>query len=301
MPVLNWNDLRFVLTVARCQSLAGAARRLKVNESTVGRRVAEAERRLGARLFERSLGAFHPTEAGQTVVAGAERVELEVQAVAAAVSGADRLAAGAVRLTSVPIVVNRVLVPALPQLLRDHPQLRVELIAEPRDLSLTKREADIALRLARPHKDLRAIARRIGRLDYAVYGPSRKTRKPLPWITYEDAMANLPQWRYMAERPVRDRDTPPPVTVNDAEAILQSVKAGLGKSLLPVAIADREPGLARLDSNPPPLSRELCLMVHPELRNLTRIRVVVDWLVSVVDRFLDGQSMGAESEPKRSL
>ena len=294
MQGLNWNDLRFVLAVARCQSLAGAARRLGVNESTVGRRVAEAEQRLGARLFERSLGLFQPTEAGHAVVAGAERVELEVQAVEAATSGADRLAAGAVRLTSVPIVVNRVLVPALPQLLRDHPQLRVELIAEPRDLSLTKREADIALRLARPRKDVRAVARRIGRLDYGVYGPSRKKAEALPWITYEDDMANLPQWRYMAERPVRDRDTPPPVTVNDAEAIIQSVKAGLGKSLLPVAIADREPGLVRLSGDPPPLSRELWLMVHPELRNLTRIRVVVDWLVSAVDRFLVGQTLSAE-------
>ena len=72
MQGLNWNDLRFVLAVARSQSLAGAARRLGVNESTVGRRVAEAEQRFGARLFERSLGAFHPTEAGQTVIAGAE-------------------------------------------------------------------------------------------------------------------------------------------------------------------------------------------------------------------------------------
>jgi DNA-binding transcriptional LysR family regulator len=280
--------------VARCQSLAGAARRLGVNESTVGRRLAEAERRLGARLFERSLGACQPTEAGRAVVAGAEHVELEVQAVETAISGADRLAAGAVRLTSVPIVVNRVLVPALPKLLREHPQLRVELIAEPRDLSLTKREADIALRLARPRKGVRAIARRIGRLDYAVYGPSRKRTKPLPWITYEDDMANLPQWRYMAERPVGDRAAPPAVTVNDAEAILQSVKAGLGKSLLPVAIADKEPGLVRLTSDPPPLSRELWLMVHPELRNLTRISVVVDWLVAVVGEYLEGQSIGAE-------
>jgi DNA-binding transcriptional LysR family regulator len=294
MQGLNWNDLRFVLAVARSQSLAGAARRLGVNESTVGRRLAAAEQRLGARIFERSLGAFQPTEAGQAVVAGAERVELEVQAVEAAISGADRLAAGLVRLTSVPIVVNRVLVPALPRLLRAHPQLRVELIAEPRDLSLTKREADIALRLARPNKDLRAVARRIGRLDYGVYGPARKRRAPLPWITYEDEMANLPQVGYMAARPVRDRDAPPPVTVNDAEAILQSVKAGLGKSLLPVAIAEREPGLVRLNGDPPPLSRELWLMVHPDLRNLTRISVVVDWLVSVADEVLGGRAMGGE-------
>lgn len=284
MQELNWNDLRFVLAVARSRSLVGAAQQLGVNESTVGRRITEAEQRLGARLFERGPGNFQPTEAGHTVVAGAERVELEVQALESAISGADKLAAGVVRLTSVPMIVNRVLVPALPQLLGNHPQLRVELIAEPRDLSLTKREADIALRLARPRQDVRAAARRIGQLEYAVYGPSRKKTEPLPWVTYEDRMADLPQWRYMAARPIHDRDTPPPVTVNDAEAIIQSVKAGLGKSLLPVAIADRESGLVRL-AGPPPLSRELWLMVHPELRDLVRIRVVVDWLVSVIDQF----------------
>lgn len=281
MPALNWNDLRHVLAVSRCQSLAAAARRLGVNESTVGRRVALAEQRLGARLFERSHGAFHPTEAGQAAIASAERVELEIQAVETAISGADRIAAGTVRVTSVPIIVNRVLMPGLPRLLRDHPQLRIELVAEPRDLSLTKREADIAVRLARPRDDVRAFARRIGRLDYAVYAPSN-TKTPtdaLPWITYDDSMADLPQWRWMAERSDR---APPPVAVNDAEAILQGVKAGLGKSLLPTAIADGEPGLARHPSDAPPLSRELWLMVHPELRDLTRIRVVMDWLVGIV-------------------
>ncbi len=283
MQDLDWNDLRFVLAVVRSQSLAGAARRLGVNESTVGRRIARAERRLGARLFERSQGQLHPTEAGAAVVAGAERVELEVQALEGAVSGADRLAAGTVRVTSVPIVVNRLLVPALPPLLSAHPQLEVELIAEPRDLSLTKREADIALRLARPQKELRAVARRVGRLDYAVYGPRRKSRKALPWITFEDGMADLPQWRWIAERASRDGERSAPVFVNDAEAILQSVNAGLGRSLLPVAIADREPGLVRLEAGPPPLSRELWLMVHPELRELTRMRVVMDWLASLAD------------------
>ncbi|MDH3597181.1 MAG: LysR family transcriptional regulator, partial [Rhodospirillales bacterium] len=288
MQSLNWNDLRFVLAVARTRSLAGAARRLGVNDTTVARRIAQAEQRLGAHLFERNLGILHPTEAGAAVVAGAERVELEVQALESAVSGADGLAAGSVRVTSVPIMVNRVLVPALPRLLRNHPQLRVELIAEPRDLSLTKREADIALRLARPRTEGRAIARRIGQLDFAVYEPSRKGTEPLPWITYDDTMADLPQGRWIAERAIRDRQAPPQVMVNDAEAIFQSVKAGLGRSLLPTFVGDREPGLARHSDAPAPLSRELWLMVHPELRELARIRVVMDWLVSVIDQIRGG-------------
>ena len=289
---LNWNDLRFLLALARSSSLAGAARRLAVNESTVARRLAEAEARLGARLFERSLGAFSPTEAGRAALAGAERVEREVQAVEAAVSGTDRLAAGLVRVTSVPLVVNRLLMPALVPLLRAHPQLRIELIAEPRDLNLTRREADIALRLARPAKELRAVARRIGRLDYGVYAPTRKAHGDLPWITYEDAMTALPQWRWMAAQ-AAEGEVAPPVTVNDAEAILQGIKAGLGKSLLPLAVAEREPGLRRLDPGPPALSRELWLMVHPELRSLTRVRVVMDWLAGVAAGISEASPLGA--------
>jgi len=294
MLELNWNDLRFVLALARSQSLAGAARRLGVNETTVARRVAQAEQRLGARLFERNLGRLHPTEAGAAVVAGAERVELEVQALESATSGADRLAAGSVRVTSVPIIVNRILVPALPRLLSDHPQLRVELIAEPRDLSLTKREADIALRLARPRKEVRAIARRIGQLDYAVYGPSRRRTEPLPWVTYDDSMADLPQGRWMAERAIRERDAQAQVMVNDAEAMLQGVKAGLGKSLLPIAIGDQEPGLERHGDGSVLLSRELWLMVHPELRELVRIRVVMDWLATVIDQIRGAKPMAGK-------
>jgi DNA-binding transcriptional LysR family regulator len=107
-------------------------------------------------------------------------------------------------------------------------------------------------------------------------------------------MADLPQARWIAERAARDREAQAKVTVNDAEALVESVKAGLGKSLLPTAFGDKEPGLVRLGGGPPVLSRELWLMVHPELRELTRIRVVVDWLVSVVGDFRGGHSNAIE-------
>jgi len=283
MQDLNWNLLRHVLALARNDTLVRAAQALGVNETTIGRRVAEAEHRLGARLFTRHLGRFRPTEAGSTVIASGERVENEVQAMLSTVAGADGLAAGTVRVTSVPIVVNRLLVPDLPNLLNAHPDLRVELIAEPRDLSLTKREADIALRLARPAKDLRAVARRIGRLDYAVYTPTHGADDLLPWITYEDRMADLPQWKWIAMQAGAER--PASLMVNDAEAILQGVRAGLGQSLLPIAVADREAGLRRIDANPPAPSRELWLMVHPEMRDLMRVRVVMDWLITIACRW----------------
>lgn len=280
----NWDDLRIVLSVARAASFAGAARRLGVNESTVARRITQAEKRLRTRLFERNLGKLEPTEAGAEIVRRAERVELEVQAAEGAISGTDERAAGTVRVTSVPIVVNRILAPALTCLLAEHPHLRIELIADPRDFSLTKREADIALRLARPQSEVRAIARRIGRLAYAVYGPAQHTSKSLPWVAYEDRMNELPQSRWIAETIAHDRTSEPRVLVNDAETLLRCVTAGLGKSLLPVAVGEREPGLVRIGECPKALSRELWLMVHPDLRGLIRVRVVMDWIMATIER-----------------
>lgn len=287
----NWDDLRIVLAAARRLSFAGAARVLGVNESTVARRVAAAERRLQTRLFERVQGQLTPTEAGRRAVAEAERIELAVQALDGAIAGSDALAAGGVRLTSVPIVVNRLLMPALGALLRRHPQLRLELVAEPRTLSLTRREADIALRLARPTREARALTRRIGRLDYAVYASRAALARPATdpdaraarrWIGYDDSLAELPQSRWLARRLAGDGERAAPLVVNDAETLLQGIRAGLGRSLLPVAVGDREPDLRRAGDGAVVCRRELWTVVHPELRALKRIQVVLDWLEATV-------------------
>ncbi len=278
MQDIDWNDLRFLLVAVRSGSFAGAARRLGVNESTVARRIARLETRLGSRLLERSAGSLRPTETGNAVFAAAERVERETQALRTQLSGSDSRAAGTVRLTSVPILVNRVLIPALPSLLQQHSELQIELIAEPRDLSLTKREADVALRLARPRKEARNLARRIGDLDYAVFGPAELSEEPLPWVTYEDSMIDLPQTRWIQDRASSAGEPLAQARVNDAEGVLACLRAGFGKSLLPVPVAEREPGLRRLSGFPPTPSRELWLIAHPDLRDLARIRVVLQWL-----------------------
>ncbi len=293
MQELDWDDLRFVLSVARCQSLAGAARQLGVNESTVGRHISRVERSLGTRLFERSLGSFRATEAGCAVIHGAEGVEALVHRLESTASGKDELSAGTVRITTVPMIVNRVLVPALPALLEEHPQLRVELIAEPRDLSLTKREADLALRLARPKKELSTIARRIDQLEYAVYEPLNGPAGQKPWITYEDSMADLPQCRWIADQIKSEHEEILPIKVNDAEAIISAIVAGLGMSLLPIAVGDREHRIRRRGKGQPPFFRELWLLTHPDVRDLVRVKVAIDWLISSVRRFTGTAESGS--------
>jgi DNA-binding transcriptional LysR family regulator len=124
MQDINWNDMRFVLTVARTRAIAPAARVLHVNETTVARRLRRAELALGSKLFERVDGTMRTTEAGRIAVQQAERMEVEVELLKAAASGVDASASGIVRVTSIPLVVNRLLLPALHNLYAAHPQLR---------------------------------------------------------------------------------------------------------------------------------------------------------------------------------
>jgi DNA-binding transcriptional LysR family regulator len=282
MQDVSWNDLRYVLAVARTGTLSAAAIRLRVDPTTVSRRIGRVASILGSRLFDRSDGLLLPTEAGQTVVAHAERIEVEVDRLRNATADADTAISGSVRITSVPILVNRVLIPAVPDLRDKNPLLQLELIADAANLSLNRRDADIAVRLARPHKEQSVVARRIGQLDYAVFGPAGRNARSLPWITYERDMAALPQAAWIARAIKHERTETSSLAVNDAEGVLQAIAAGFGKSLLPCAVGEQVKGLSRLGGRRPVLSREIWLLVHPELRHLGRIRAVMDWIERAV-------------------
>jgi DNA-binding transcriptional LysR family regulator len=291
MQTLNWNDLRYLLAIRRGATLSAAARQLRVDDTTVARRLAALQERLRVRLIQRLAdGRLRLTPAGERAVLHAERVEREVGALAAALSGADDAAAGSVRVTSVPIIVNRMLVPAVPALVARHPGLHLELVADPRDLSLTRREADMALRLARPRTGgTRITARRIGTVRYAVYVsascPPREAAV-LPWITYEEAMGHLPQARWIEATAAARGEAVATLRLNDAEGLIEAVIAGLGRSLLPCAIADRDTRLRRLGTKhrPGPVARELWLLTHAELRALPRIEAVAGWLETIAPR-----------------
>src|SRR5262245_66529610 len=132
MQMLNWNDLRYVLAISRGETLAAAARLLGVDDTTVARRLTAMQQATGTRLYQRLTdGTLQLTPAGERAALHAERIEREIGALGV-VSGADDGVAGTVRVTSVPIIVNRVLVPAAPILLKRHPELQLEFVAEAR-------------------------------------------------------------------------------------------------------------------------------------------------------------------------
>ncbi len=289
MQNLDWNDLRYVLAVARSGKLATAAKLLGVDATTVSRRIRAAETTVGAQLVERLPdGTLQPTPAGQAAAASAEQIEGVIARLMASIADADVALAGTVRVTSVPVLVNHVLVPASGMLAARYPKLRLELIADSRNLSLIRREADLALRLARPAVDAGGVvlSRRIGALPYAIYVAANypaDAEGNLPWVGYEEGMTDLPHARWMTSAAQQSGGLAP-IAFNDAEAVIQAVRTGLGRSLLPRVVGDRDDGLRQAEfsngSLPLPV-RELWLLMHPDARPLARVKAVVEWIESI--------------------
>jgi DNA-binding transcriptional LysR family regulator len=280
MQIKNWNDLRYILAIQRGLTIAAAARALGVDQTTVSRRLAALQEALGRVLVVRQAdGTLHLTPDGLAIADRAQAMERQIDL--AADGFGDTSCIGTVRLTAVPILANRLLVPAMAGLFAAYPGLLIELIPEGRDLSLLRREADLAIRLARPEAGgAQVIARRIGYLDYAVYA-GQADAADLPWIIYDEALAHLPQARWLAKA-ARGRAFG--LRVHDAETALEAVLAGHGKTLLPRIVADGDPRLHRQDSGgyddlP---RRDIWILSHKDRADLARIIAVTDWLRRVL-------------------
>ena len=280
MRTLEWSDLRVVLAVARGKTLRRSALSLRVNQSTVSRRVAALEEALGVRLFERLDGAMTATRAGEGVIDEAERIEHHVLAIQERVANQDAVIAGSVRVTTVSTIANHILIPAMSQLRSRHPALCLELISDNTNHSITRREADIAVRFARPSKDDGMLCQRVSEIGYAVFTAAGSSPDDLPWLTYDDSTANVPQTRWIAS--IKREEEPTPLLVNDGEAILHAVRHGLGKSLLPNFLESRFDDIQVLRQYGTVLSREVWLIVHPQIRRLARIEAVMTWIASAL-------------------
>lgn len=273
---MDWNALQLVLAVSRTNSLSSAARRLAIDQTTVSRRLKTIEADLGIALFSRIEGRLVPTEPGEKVIAAAETMETAADGLAERLTGGLQHCEGRVRLTAVPLLMNRLLIPRLGELLTRHPGLEIETVAESGNLSLSRRETDLALRFARPQKDA-GLCRKLAELPYSLYGAAERTARRHSWITYEETHAHLPQARWIARQNSGEKIGQ--LRVNDAESALAAVRAGQGQTLLPDIVAARDTSLRRV--RPGVLTREVWLMVHPEVRQLPRVQVLIDWMDSL--------------------
>jgi DNA-binding transcriptional LysR family regulator len=285
MQLKNWNDLRYLLAVKRGRSLAAAARQIGVDDTTVSRRLAALQSSVGAQLYRRLPdGSLQLTSQGEAVACRVEYMDHQIDLIAEICGSSPDQCVGSVRLTSVPIIINRLLTPQIGQLLTAHAKLDVELVPDSRDLSLTRREADISIRLARPTTGGSNVkAWRIGDLNYAVYTSrdySAKKAAGLPWITYDETMARLPQAQWIARVTKGQTSQLSGLRVHDAETAFEAAIAGIGRALLPSVIANRDDRLMRFNikGGIPLPSREIWLLAHADQLELRRIRAVISWI-----------------------
>ena len=280
--MLDWDDLRFFLSVTRHGSLSAAARELRVAQSTVGRRLASLESSLGVRLLNRTPDGYVATLAGTEVLAKAERLEAEALSLEREVGGRDTQLSGSVRITCAESVASHILAPSLATLHRTHPDLLVELIPDARELSLSKREADVSVRLTRSEQhDL--VVRRIGTLAFGLYASPAylAARGELDFeagcpghhlVTQLDDIADSAQTDWLAVLAPRARIA---LQTSSHEAAVTAALHGGGLACLARFRADGESGLTRLDAPTPVPSAEIWLVTHKDNRRNARIRAVL--------------------------
>ncbi len=204
--MFDWDDARYFLAIHRTGTLSAAARRLGVNQSTVGRRLEVLEEQLGARLFLRTRDGYSTSPAGEQLLPRAERMEEEAIAIARELVGHQERLTGSVRVTSSDAFGPRVVAPILAQFHELHPGIDLEFDADNRLLSLTKREADVAVRFTRP-PDRHLVARKAAPFAHAVYCSESyiaKRGRPRPPFEGHDLVGelweHLPQAKWDAQR-----------------------------------------------------------------------------------------------------
>jgi DNA-binding transcriptional LysR family regulator len=300
---MDWDHLRFVLAVADAGGLSAAGRALRVDPGTVGRRLDALEGQLRCKLFHRSRRGLEPTEAGAKLVGHARRIEEEIRALGLELSDQDRGLGGTVTVTATETLAAGFVAPALPDLRRRYPSISLELVTDIRSLDLGRREADIALRLARPSQgDLKQ--RRLGAVGYALYAsPVYLERHGVPEAGAGGAPGHLlidwpadytviPQVPWLR---ARMREASVCLRSGSAMARLAAAAAGAGVALLPCLLADCDPRLVRIPSEAPP-AQDLWLVTHRDLARVPRVRAAADFLAETARRSagrLEGTAAGA--------
>lgn len=282
MHSTNWDDLRFALAVAEAGSLAGAARALGVNHTTVLRRVAGFERALGLRLFERLPTGYALTAGGEELVAVARAIGASVESLERKLAGTDLRLEGTLRLTTTDTLMASVLPPVLAEFRAAQPGIELEVSVANAMANLTRRDADVAIRPASaPPETL--VGRRVAGVAFAVYAaPGRSVGTSLAdqdWIGPDDSLADTRVARWLR------RDLPGArfaLRADSYVAMREAAAAGLGLAALPCYLGDSSAGLRRVAAPLTELATELWVLTHADLRRTTRVRAFTEHVAAAL-------------------
>jgi DNA-binding transcriptional LysR family regulator len=297
MPSLDWDDLRHALAIGAAGSLAGAARALGVNHTTVLRRLDALEAHLGSRLFERQRRGYQPTEAGLALLEQARHMAARADEVERQVLGRDRELTGALRVTTAFVLMDHLLPQPLADFARAYPGIEVEVVENAVLVDLSsrqadnpqawgRREADVAVRLSGQVAE-HLVGRQLGMTQCRVYAlrgaaglPQAVTSldtlaRDAPWVAFErDASARIyDQWLHqrLAHANVRVR-----VDIFNAKAAM--LRTGIGVGVLPTFMEARHPELVAVSEPIAELAQPVWLLTHPDLRQTARVRAFMQFV-----------------------
>jgi DNA-binding transcriptional LysR family regulator len=279
---LDWGDVQFFVAVAEEGSMAAAAKRLRVNHSTVLRRIAHLERELGGPLFDRLPGGYALTANGNALATHLAGLSDQVDATQRRLMGLDTRLEGPVRVAASDIVVEGLLMPLLAGFRRRHPGVRIHLVVNYRFPTLTKNEADIAVRgVGAPPKNL--VAHHIGDLQTvpcASRGYLKRAGRRTPlgehrWVVPDDTLPfrELDAWlrRHVAAGRIVAR-------IDSLVGLADAVASGLGVGMLPLPLVAARPQLVQLAPPEPGLRKAIWLLMHPDVQHTARVRALYDYL-----------------------
>jgi DNA-binding transcriptional LysR family regulator len=279
--MFDWDDVRYFLTVARAGSARAAAERLGVNHSTVLRRIAQLEERLGAHMFERLPSGYRLTPAGEEVLDLANQMEASSHQLETRVFGRDQSVRGLLRVTLAPTLATHLLMPDLADFARLHPDIEMEVLSTGKPANLTNREADVAIRVVYDRKTLPLNLH--GLKGPALFGGvyvSRDrlaawragARDPIRWIVISSD--GIQDWARQGEV----RATGAPFRVTDGEAQIVAVRQGLGITTLPCFVGDADALLVRAPGADLHQYGTLWLLTQGETRKTKRVRLFTEFV-----------------------
>ena len=290
--MFDWNDLRYFLAVAREGSTVAAANALKVNQSTVQRRLAALEEAVGSKLVERLPTGYRLTETGAALRPHAEAVEAAVLAFRRQLASVDTELTGTIRVTAAEGIAYLVLTPLLEKFHGRYPGLKVDVILTDRILDLAKGEADVALRAAQL-EDSTLIGRKITDLTWGLYSTHGYVERRGGMTGIEDLnrhsvihfggeLANIQAANWL--RAVAP-DARIAARCSGVTGALLTVKSGVGVAMLPSHIGDTDSDLVCLLGPLSEPSTACYLLAHPDLHRTPRVRAFFDFMIKEIEPF----------------
>ena len=279
-------DLEVALALLRSGTLASAGERLGVDASTVFRSLQRIERGLGRALFERTRSGYLPTELTTELAEHAEKMEVALEAARSFVQAAPAQVSGAVRITTTDTVLHGLIAPALHKLQKVHPLLAYELHTGNELASLTRRDADIAVR-ATKHPPQHLVGKNMGPIRVALFAAKRGSVRKFAdveagqadWIAPDDALPHHPS---VAWRKRHFPKASPRYRVTSILSVLELVALGLGVGIVPLFLAEGRKDVVRLTEPLDECETDLWLLTHPESRHLRRVAAVYSHLAQTM-------------------